>query len=478
MNKLIKNYIYNLIYQIVLIVVPLVTAPYITRTLTPSSVGVYDYINSVASIIATFGLLGLQSYGYRQIAYCREDKNTVNREFSAIFTLRIALLFIVSIVYFPVVSFSVYRKYFYIQYILIFAQFVDLSWVFIGYENMGVVSLRNLLAKVLTVIGIFLFIKSDDDLVFYFLVFDLATLVTIVSLFPMSRKLVTLQKISAHDVMSHLLPAIKLFIPQIAVTLYLQIDKIMIAKLVSEAEVAYYSYAEKLINMPIAIITALGTVMMPRLANCFAKGDEESVSKYLKLTIEFAMFIAIPLAVGMATVIDGIIPWYLGANYSATIGVVMLLSPICILNALLNIFGAQYLTALNKTKILTVSYYGAAVVNLILNAILIPIYGCYGAAIATVMCSACSLAIQCIYVRRHEKLRGVWLQILKNITASFAMFCVLIVIKTKMPISVLTSFIQIVVGVFVYFVMSLLIRDNILRIIMERIKRYLVKSLL
>ena len=154
----------------------------------------------------------------------------------------------------------------------------------------------------------------------------------------------------------------------------------------------------------------------------------------------------------------------------------MLLSPICILNALLNIFGAQYLTALNKTKVLTISYYGAAVVNLILNAILIPIYGCYGAAIATVMCSACSLAIQCFYVRRHEKLRGVWLQILKNIVASFAMFCVLIVIKTKMPISVLTSFIQIVVGIFVYFVMSLLIKDNVLRIIMERIKGYLVRK--
>ena len=128
-NKLVKNYIYNVLYQIFLIVVPLVTAPYLTRTLSAVSLGIYDYINSITSIITTFGLIGLQSYGYRQIAYYRDNKRAVEEEFSSIFCLRIILLIIVGIIYLPLSGATEYKKYFWIQFFLIVAQFLDVSWI-------------------------------------------------------------------------------------------------------------------------------------------------------------------------------------------------------------------------------------------------------------------------------------------------------------------------------------------------------------
>ena len=123
-NKLVKNYIYNVLYQIFLIVVPLVTAPYLTRTLSATSLGIYDYINSITSIITTFGLIGLQSYGYRQVAYYRDNKKDVSEEFSSIFCLRFLLLIIVGVIYLSLAGVTEYRNYFWIQFFLIAAQFL------------------------------------------------------------------------------------------------------------------------------------------------------------------------------------------------------------------------------------------------------------------------------------------------------------------------------------------------------------------
>ena len=155
----------------------------------------------------------------------------------------------------------------------------------------------------------------------------------------------------------------------------------------SSAQVAYYSYAEKIINIPLAIILALGTVMMPRFANLYSNGNDKEIQKYITKTIKFAMFLAIPMMFGLSSISLKMIPWYLGKKYMLSAYAIIIISPICIINALTNIFGSQYLTAINCTKELTISYYGAAVANVILNALLIPHFDFFGAALATVICS-------------------------------------------------------------------------------------------
>ena len=226
----------------------------------------------------------------------------------------------------------------------------------LGFEDLKIVSLRNFIAKFITVIGIFLFVNDDNDLWLYFALFSFTTLVTCISVYPLAKKYVLFVKVDIKKIVSHISGSIKLFIPQVATLLYLQFDKVMLKAFTdSTAQVAYYSYAEKIINIPLAVITALGTVMMPRFANLHSNNDREAISNYLMKTIRFALFLAVPMMIGLAVISDGFIPWYLGNEYIVSATVIVVLSPVCILNALANILGAQYLTAVDKTKELTVS---------------------------------------------------------------------------------------------------------------------------
>ena len=471
-NKLVKNYIYNVLYQIFLIVVPLVTAPYLTRTLSATSLGIYDYINSITSIITTFGLIGLQSYGYRQVAYYRDNKKDVSEEFSSIFCLRFLLLIIVGVIYLSLAGVTEYRNYFWIQFFLIAAQFLDVSWLFIGFEDLKIVSLRNFVAKFITVIGIFIFVKNDDDLWVYFALFSFTTLVTSISIYPLIKKYVSFIKVDIKKVLSHISESLKLFIPQVATLLYLQFDKVMLKAFTdSTAQVAYYSYAEKIINIPLAVITALGTVMMPRFANLHSNNDSESISNYLMKTIRFALFLAIPMMIGLAVISDGFIPWYLGNEYISTATVLIVLSPVCILNALANILGAQYLTAVNKTKELTISYYSAAFINILLNAMLIPRFACLGAAVATLLCSLTSVMIQFVYVKKDIHFYGIGKNLLKNIFSTLLMLIGIGIVKKIGNISAMFTLIEVIVGIIIYILVSLILKEENLTSVIKLVKK-------
>jgi O-antigen/teichoic acid export membrane protein len=468
MSKLIKNYMYNVMYQFFLIMVPLVTAPYLSRVFTSKTLGVYGYVNSVVSIIATLGMLGLQNYGSRQIAYNRDDEEIVSQSFSSIFLLRIILLFIITIFYIPFCFFSKYKMFFLIQYILILAQFLDISWVFIGFEDLGIVTIRNFIAKLITVISIFIFIREDSDLWKYFIIFSFITFITTITIYFLLNRYVKFKKVNIKESLKHLLPAIKLFLPQIATLLYLQVDKIMIGKLTaSTSQIAYYEYAEKIVLIPLAIITALNTVLMPRIANLFVNNNYKKIEEYMNKSISFALFLSIPMMFGLMGIARGLMPWYLGEEYIFSAYAIIILSPLCVFNTISSILGAQYLTATNQTKVLTLTYYSTAVVNIILNIFLIPKFGYIGAAIATLVSSFISILIQYFFVKKEIKF-NVTEGIIKNLFSSLIMFFGIFFLSSYMKISPLSTLIEIVIGVICYVGFEILLNDKMLLYILKK----------
>lgn len=468
MSKLIKNYIYNVIYQIFLIIVPLITAPYLSRVFTSKTLGVYAYINSIVSIITTLGMLGLQNYGSRQIAYNRDNKEIVSYSFSSIFLLRMLLLFVITVFYIPFCFFSEYKIFFLIQYILILAQFLDISWVFIGFEDLGIVTARNFIAKLVTVIGIFIFIKEDKDLWKYFLIFSFVTFITTITVYFLLNKYIKLKKVSIKESLTHFFPAVKLFLPQIATLLYLQVDKIMIGKLTNSAsQIAYYEYAEKIILIPLAIITALSTVLMPRIANLFINNDYNKIEEYMNKSISFALFLSIPMMFGLIGIAKGLMPWYLGEEYIFSAYAVIILSPLCIFNTISSIFGAQYLTATNQTKVLTITYYITAVVNIMLNIFLIPKFGYMGAATATLISSFISILIQYYYIRKEIKF-SIISGIIKNLISSLIMFLGISFASLHMKISPFSTLYEIFIGMICYIICEILLRDKTLFYILKK----------
>ena len=463
MSKLVKNYIYNLSYQIFVIIVPLITMPYLARVLRADNIGIYSYVTSCASIINTVGLLGLYNYGNRQIAYTRDNKKTLNNTFNELMSIRIILCIIATVLYIVWALLSEYTIYFIIYYPWLLTGFVDISWFFAGIEDMGPMVLKNFLIKVLNIISIFIFVKKEEDLGIYFALVAIITLLANLSMYLQLRNKHLQFRFTLHKSRNHIISAILLFLPQLASLFYLQVDKVML-KYFSDttSQVAFYDQAEKIVNIPFSVVSALSIVMMPRIANEFKKGNMDSINEYIFKSARFAMMISIPIFFGLDAIADKFIPWYLGDEYLPVIQVIWIISPIIITNTLVNISGTQYLTAINQTKILTISNVIAAMINFIVNLLLIPSWGFYGAAIATVFSSIFCVAIQFFWMNKTIKIRLLMLKMWKYWISAFFMFIIirlLIAPKTASPIN---TFMTIFIGASIYFITLLILKDELI----------------
>ena len=473
MNKLKINFIYNFLYQIFSIIVPILTAPYLARVLGAEKLGIYSYVFSVSSLLNTLTIVGTYNYGIREIAYSRDNLAKINIVFWQIFVLRCLLGIVGIIIYLGISATSGYMDAFMAYFPWLIASYIDISWLYIGEENLKSTSLKCFFARLVTTIGIFLCVKSQDDLIIYILLTSVPVLISNLMLFTQARKYISLhflKKSYLHGIWKHLKQSVLLFLPQVATSLYLQIDKIMIKHFVAGTkEISFYDNAEKIVTIPFTIITVISSVLMPRIANEFAKNNSEKVEKYLIKAGEFSLFLAIPMTIGIIIIAPKLIPWYLGSEYLPTIYAIQILSLIIISNTLCNISGTQYFTATNQTKILIQSYFTAAFLNIILNACLIPILGFYGAAVASVITSYVSVIIQYNKLRKQLHVNILFKQIVKYTSFSLLMGIIVYITTKNMPPSFLTNIIQIAIGGTVYFVCCIISKDQVVLMILNEI---------
>ncbi|MCD7784460.1 MAG: flippase [Oscillospiraceae bacterium] len=464
-NKLIKNYALNLIYQLFVMFVPLITAPYLARTLGAEAMGTYSYIYSFTSIICTVVLLGIYNYGNRQIAYVRDDKEKLSNTFWQIMSTRLVIALLGTIIYAVCVAINGrYTVLFTIYYSYLLAYFLDCTWLYVGVEDMKWAVIKNAVTKVICVVGIFLLVKEPDDLYIYVSVQGLSVLISNLLAYSQLNKYVHKPHIDFSNVKKDLSASAALFLPSLATTVYLQCDKVMIELITGNtSEVSFYDYSEKIVTIPLTFITVLSTVMMPRLANEFAKDHKDKISSLVNRAINFSLFLAFPMCFGLMSVADKLIPWYLGDEFLPTINAIVIISPIIIANALTAISGTQYFTATNQISIMLKSQVPTAIGNIIINAILIPKYGFIGAAVATLICSYTSAIIQYIYLSKQVRLSGIIKNGLKYFAFSAIMAMVIRIITNGMSATPLVNIIQVLIGVAVYITLCAISRDEQLK---------------
>lgn len=470
MGRIAKNYIYNLAYQIFILIVPLATAPYLTRVLGANNMGTYSYINSYASIISTLSLLGIYNYGVRQLAYIRDNRKRFNAAFWEIIILRIILAVIGTLTYFSLANKS-YKGLLILYYPWIIASYIDLSWVFVAVEDMKPTVLKNFLAKIISVVGIFIFVKTRNDVWIYILLLSASTLLANISLFPQLKKYIGKPKVKLLNLKNHITGTILLFLPQVASLLYLQIDKIMIEGMTGALnEISFYDQAEKIVKIPMTFITVASTVMLPRLANEFSKGNRKTIEKYIINISNYTLAFSFPMAVGIMAIAKQFVPWYLGTEYIPTATAIIIIAPLIISNTLAGISGSQYFVATNKMKIVIFSNVVAAILNILLNAVLIPKYGYIGAAMASVISSYSIVIMQYIRLNKDIKIS----KILKNMPRYFAnsvvMAGVIFLCTYKAPEKIYVTFIQILIGFVVYLTLMILEKDSIIVEVKKKIK--------
>ncbi|WEV60775.1 flippase [Streptococcaceae bacterium ESL0729] len=470
--KLIKNYLYNIGYQIFILIIPLVTVPYIARVLGAEGVGINAFTNSIIQYFILFGSIGVNLYGNRTIAYNRDNKEKLSQSFWEITFLRFICIFVSYVCFLIFLGLvSNFKVYYFYQSLLIIAAAFDISWFFMGIEDFKKTVLRNILVKLLSLAAIFAFVRTSHDTAAYILILSLSTLLGNLTLWPYIRKMVYPPNFKEMNLRVHLSPSISLFIPQIATQVYLVLNKTMLGLVTGVESSGYYENTDKIVKIVLAVVTATGTVMLPRVANTFARGQKDEVKRYLYTSFDFVSAICFPMSLGLAAIAPKFSIWFLTEDFAIVGKLLPILSLIVIFIGWSNVLGTQYLLPTNQTKYFTISVVSGAFVNLLLNFIMINLWGVYGAVVATVLSEIIVTLVQLYYVRYTLNIaylfKGTW----KYVLASTAMMFMVRFMNDIMPGKAFYFMIQVFLGIVIYVLLVVILRAPIIQEAKKMLKK-------
>lgn len=458
-----KNYVYNLLYQLLTLLTPLVTTPYISRVLGPDGVGASSYTNSVMTYFMLVAVLGTADYGQREIAYRQDQKEEGSRVFWEIFLLRSMTSCVSLIMFLIITGFSEYRIIFMIQAINIAAVAFDVTWFFQGMEEFGKVVFRNTLVRVLNIVIIFAFVKTHNDLPVYIASMALTTLIGHVSVWLyLPQYLCRVEKKTIHP-FRNLKGVIQLFIPQIAIQVSAVMDKTMLGIITgSTLENGYYEQADRIEKICLTIVSSLGIVMIPRIAFIYAHKDEEKLKYYLYRAYRFIWLMAVPMTVGVAMIADQFVPWFFGPGYEKTIILIRIFSVLLCIVGISSVTGVQYFVPTGKQKQFTQSVIAGMGVNLILNVFLISRYMAVGAAVATVVGEMTVTLVQLFMAKEVFSIRKIlWLG-RKYFFGAVMMAVGLGGLKKYVQNNIMGTVFLVFIGSLVYFGCLILLKDDMM----------------
>lgn len=460
----VKNYLYNVGYQLLILIVPLLTVPYIGRVLGPTGVGINAFTNSIVTYFLIAGTVGITLYGNREIAYARDDMERRSRTFWEIELLQVTTISIaLCILGIYLLFVAKYRTYVICQSLFVIAGAFDISWLFMGLEDFKKTVLRNTMVKLVSLVAIFTLVKRPSDLATYILILSGSQLLGNLTLWPYLKKNIKFVPIANLHIWHHFKPAFLLFVPQVAVQIYLVVNKTMLGQFDSVQAAGYFDYSDKLVKMVLAIVTAPGTVLLPRISNLVEKKDMKKVRNFLYLSFDFVTCLAVPFMFGVAAIATSLAPWYFGPHFTVVGRLMMIESPIIIFIAWSNVIGQEFLIPTRRVKQFTISVTLGAVVSIVLNVPFILMLGVVGATITTVLSEASVALYQMYVVRRDLKMHILLENFIKYLVAGVVMFAVVYFLNLTMKITVLNLGIQIVIGVLLYAIVLLLLRPTILK---------------
>ncbi len=473
-KKILRNYFYNILYQVFMVITPLIMTPYTTRVLGGLALGTNDWTAGNVQWFVLFGILGVGIYGNKKIAEVRDNKEIMSRTFFEIFIMQFASMCIsglVYLLYLQTVQPSVYIYALY-QGISLISVSLDITWFFYGVEDFKSASIRNMIVKTIGIILIFTYIKSPSDLGLFILINAISGVLGQGLMWIQLRQYIHFEKITIKGVLQHIRPNIMLFIPQIATSIYTILDVSMLGYIYeNRAHVSYYQNAQRFIKMFLFFITSIGSVTLPRIANIHAGGEDskEKIEQYLQTTLKMALYLAIPLMFGIVALVPSFIGWFMNEEYQIVSTLIMLATPSILFISLSNVYGTQYLLPTNMTKQYTTSVIVGALTNLVLNSLLMPLYGAYAAIINSVIAEFMVTFVQWLSIRKLINLSVSSKSVRKMVISSALMLiCVRFVCSLLHP-RFINNLLEISVGVIVYVVCLTVLKDEFHMEIIQKI---------
>lgn len=470
--KILKNYLYNASYQLLALILPLITTPYISRVLGPDGVGDNAYTNSIVQYFLITANLGLSLYGNREVAYIRDDKKNLAKTFWEIEILKVIMTAISMVLFIVFLQmYGEYHIYLLLQSINIIATMFDISWLYMGLEDFKKTVIRNTFIKLLSIVLIFTFIKSSRDVGIYILILSLSTLFGNLTLWPFLKNIL-IYRPSLGDLspLKHLKPTLALFVPQIATQIYLVLNKTMLGAIAGARYSGFYNYSDNLVKMVLALATSLGTVMLPHIANAFSKKEYDRVNILLYKSFDYVTAVAVPMSFGLAGISHTLVPIFYGKGYHQ-VGTAMAIEAIVIiLISWSGTVGTQYLLPTDRVGAYTKSVIFGAVTNIILNFPLIYYFGLYGAMIATVLSEFIVTFYQIVYVRKIVEINKLFQYVAQYLLFGFLMGVPIYIISVITKPSIQILIFEIFLGGCIYISLILVNRKELVLEILKKIQ--------
>ena len=398
-----KNTAYNVGYRVFSVLLPLVTAPYLSRTVGTHGVGLYSYAWNISYFACLAAMLGLENYGTRAIAAVRDDRGALDRTFSAIWRMQRAVALAVLALWLGYILFIAgEEKDIAVPLTLMSVSCLfNLDWALMGLDSFRPIALRNTAVKLIAAASVFILIRSEDDLWIYGFAWSLATCVGNLTAALSLRGKVTLVRVSRAEALRHLGPCSLLFLSVLATSVYRVMDKVMVGAIAGKDENGLYENAEKIVYCLSGFISAVGTVMLPKISNLWRKGETARIRRHLDATMQGIMLMTGAMAFGLAAVADRFSVLFYGEAFAGSGPLMIPLGFSLMFIGFANVIRTQWILPQERDRIVVRSVCSGAVINVAANALLIPGMGAMGAVIGTLLAEFTVPFVQWLHLRRE-----------------------------------------------------------------------------
>ena len=471
------NYILNLINTGTQMLFPLITFPYVCRVIEADGIGQINFFQSIISYISLFTCLGIPMYAIREIARDRSDVVQMNRTAMEILLLHSMLTLvgyaIVAILCLTVPQIQVNIPLFLILSLTIFFTAIGCEWFYQGIEDFKYITIRGLIIKTVSVVLLFIFVKSKTDLLYYGCYTVFGVLGGNIFNFFRLRKYIHRENIifSELHIKRHIKPVLKVFSFSVVTSIYLQLNTVLLGFLKNALAVGYFAAATKVMQMLLTMSVCLGSVMMPRASHLIAENKEDEFNRLIQKSYDFTLAIALPMTIGLIFCAPSLITALCGVKFEHSILPSQIIAPIILMVAISNVFGIQVLFPKGKINIVTLCCGIGAVADLILNLCLIPFFSYIGTSIAYLGAEVATTVSMYFIGRRY-----IPIIYFKKSHLTYALGCIVMAFAlyglSLLQLPTLTILLlQGCCGVLAYFIILCICKDEMLVQILSKIKR-------
>lgn len=407
-NKSLKlNFFMNVMLTMSSFIFPLITFPYVSRILLPVGTGKVSFATSIVTYFSMFAQLGIPTYGIRVCATVRDDRKKLSKVAQELLIINLVMCIlsyaVLFIAIFTVPRLKEEKNLYIILSFTIILTSIGMEWLYKALEQYTYITMRSVFFKFVALVAMFLLVHKQEDYILYGGITIMAASASNVLNLVNVHKYIDLKPIGNYDFKRHIKPIVIFFAMSCATTIYTNLDTVMLGFMATDADVGYYNASVKIKSILVSVVTSLGAVLLPRASYYIQQGELKQFRRITSKALTFVFLIATPLMVYFIYFAKEGIYFLSGSSYESAVVPMQLIMPTLLLIGITNILGIQMLIPMGKEKVVLYSEIWGAVVDVIINAILIPKYASVGAAIGTLIAEFVVFVVQFRFLKDEVK---------------------------------------------------------------------------